>query len=319
MSHDEWKELLSLSLYDEVNEEERILLEDHLKTCQNCKKEQENLKKLHLVLGSHPAPGEDLLQDARTQLRSALRAERNRESIWQKIRNVLPGTSKYGVAWASGLALVLGLVIGRFAFVTAPPQQKSTDSSNQSIEQVAFKGAKGAFDQGTGQITNVKFTDSDPSDGDVEFTFNAVAPMHYKGPLNDPKVQDVLSHAIVNEDNPGTRLDAVNALEKYAPKDPDPDIKAALIKAAEKDSNPAVRQQALSVLEKFRFDQEIKDTFIYVLTQDNNPGLRIEAIKGLEGNRMDQQVLDVLKKSATTDNNNYIRLRANNVLREVKQ
>lgn len=321
MSHERFRDLVSLSVYDEVNKEERLDLEQHMKGCESCRRELENLKKLHVVLGSRSLVGvsEEMLQEARMQLRTALRVERTRPSFRQRVSERLPfWVTRYPAAWSSVFALVIGLLIGRATFSPSAPVVPGL--SGTSIRNAAYNLAENDFEHGGVEITNVKFSDADASDGQVEFTFNAVAPMHYRGSINDPKVQQVLTQAIVNEENPGTRLAAVNTLEKYQPRDPDPEIKQTLIKAAKKDACPAVRQQALSVLQKFPFDEDIKDTFLYVLIQDQNPGLRIEAIKGLEGkNRVDQEVLEVLKKKATTDDNNYIRLRATNVLMEVKQ
>lgn len=324
MSHDRFRELISLFIYDELGDEERTALEEHLKGCEPCARELESLKKLHVVLGSRPLieASDELLQQSRMQLRANLRAERLKQSFWQRFVESTPTwITRYSAAWSGAMALVIGLLIGHLAF-QAPQAPQLTPG------QTATGGLK---NQPTGwepprntdlQFTNVKFIDNDASDGQVEFTFNAVAPMHYKGSINDPKVQQVLTHAILNEENPGTRLTAVNSLEQYQPKaSTDPEIKAALICAAMKDDNPAVRQQALTVLEKLPFDQDIKNTFLTVLMQDKNPGLRIEAIKGLEGKKVmaDQDVQDVLRKKVDTDENNYIRIRANQALREVKQ
>jgi hypothetical protein len=312
---------MSLSIYDELGEDERLALEEHLKGCEPCAKELESLKKLHVVLGSRPLieASDELLEQSRMQLRANLRAERLKQSFWQRfVESTPPWITRYGAAWSGAMALVIGLLIGHFAFQAPQPAPVPASNGRPGTQQAEWKPEPNS----DLQFTNVKFIDNDTSDGQVEFTFNAVAPMHYKGSINDPKVQQVLTHAILNEENSGTRLTAINSLEHYQPKSStDPEIKAALICAAMKDDNPAVRQQALTVLAKLPFDPEIKKTFLYVLMQDKNPGLRIEAIKGLEGKKVmdDQDVLDVLRKKVDTDENNYIRIRANQVLREVKQ
>lgn len=321
MSHDRFREFISLYIYDELSADERAALEEHLTGCEPCAKELESLKKLHVVLGSRPLveASDELLQQSRTQLRSALRAERLKQSFWRRLVDSTPTwITRYSAAWSGTMALVIGLLIGHFAFQSNQSAPDLASNARPESHQAEWKPAPNS----ELQFTNVKFIDNDTSDGQVEFTFNAVAPMHYKGSINDPKVQQVLTHAILNEENPGTRLTAVNSLEQYQPKaSTDPEIKAALICAALKDDNPAVRQQALTVLEKLPFDSDIKKTFLSVLMQDKNPGLRIEAIKGLEGKKVmdDQDVLDVLRKKVDTDDNNYIRIRANQALREVKQ
>jgi len=320
MSHERFREMLSLSVYDELNEDERVALDEHLKGCEPCAKELDSLKKLQVVLGDRRPviASDELLQQSREQLRTALRAERLKQSFWQRI-SPPSWITRHSAAWSAAMALVAGLLIGRLAFQETTVVTPAPEATRPPATRAGWVPERGS----EMQFTNVKFITKDTTSGQVEFTFNAVAPMHYKGSINDPKVQQVLTHALLNDDNPGTRLTAVNTLENFQPKgNTDPEIKAALIRAAMKDSNPAVRQQALTVLEKFPFDTEIKKTFLFVLMQDQNPGLRIQVIKSLEGKKVtdDQDVLDVLKKKSTTDDNNYIRLRANQaLLREVKQ
>ena len=62
-------------------------------------------------------------------------------------------------------------------------------------------------------ISNIQFIDSDPSDGEVEFTFQASKPVRLKGNVNDPKIQSVLTYAMLNEQNPGSRLNSINAMD----------------------------------------------------------------------------------------------------------
>jgi len=309
MNHQKLRELLSLSLYEELGEADQKTLNEHLAACEKCRVELESLKKLHVVMGSPSVPvSDDLLEEARVRLRTALRNERTRPTFREKLSRSLSSIfGAHAAAWSGALALVIGLLVGHFFLGPKP------------ILEVKEPPPIGRPDPGDMQIANVKFIDSNASDGQVEFTFDAVKPMHIKGSINDPTVQNVLTHAIVNEENPGTRLTAVSTLDRYQPKSADPEVKAALIKAVLKDPNPAVRQQALGVLGKFPFDTDIKKAFLQVLLKDTNSGMRIEAIKALEGKKVtDQDFMDVMKKKADEDPNPFVRLKANAILREVK-
>ena len=167
---------------------------------------------------------------------------------------------------------------------------------------------------------NLRFIDADPSDGNVEFTYEATAPVHVRGNVNDPMVQDVLSEALVDAQNPGVRLRAVSMLNTDKLKQPDADVKRALITALKLDENNGVRKQALAALQNFPFDNEIRDALLFVLNNDSNPAMRIAAIDAIRTERYrDPEVLRVLEEKANTDGNEYIRYRSRAVLQEAKQ
>jgi hypothetical protein len=140
-----------------------------------------------------------------------------------------------------------------------------------------------------------------------------------KGTLDDPMIQKVLSHAMVNEQNPGVRLRAVNALTSSS--SPENDIKRALIITLKTDANSGVRREAFTALVKYPYDESIKDALLHVLNHDDNPGLRIEAINLLETQtqsrtQVDREMMDVLRSRIEMDDNPYIRTRARTVLEE---
>jgi HEAT repeat protein len=170
---------------------------------------------------------------------------------------------------------------------------------------------------------NLQFSQTRSPDGEIDFTFDAVTPVHLKGNINDEKIQAVLAHALVTEQNPGVRLRSVNMLAAQAEQlnPPDPKVKGALVSALKTDENPAVRREALRVLKGFPFDQQIREAFLYVLVHDKNPGLRIAAINSLDSARVQTReagpdLLEVLKEKMHSDNNNYVRIRAKEVLKE---
>ena len=184
--------------------------------------------------------------------------------------------------------------------------------------------------RGEPQITNVRFDDADPGDGQVAFSFDAVTPVQVKGSPNDPGVQSVLTKALMYEGNPGVRLRAVSAITSQIqiqmtnPTKGDAEVKQALIEAMKFDPNPGVRREALRALGKFPFDEDIKKGLLFVLNKDENEGLRVEAINNLaaakdEFRASDEHLLDILRKRVQSDNNRYVRQRARAVLQEVQQ
>lgn len=307
MDHSDWKERLALILYDELPEPQRKETEDHLHACESCRTELEELRKLHHVLGPQTLlkPAEQLLMESRQQLRSALRNEREKKSFWEHLGEKLyGGAPSYQIALGYCSAIIIGLLIGYAAFGRTTPPSKTV--------AVPVRGDV--------QISNVRFIDANPSDdGQVEFAFDAITPMKVKGRVNDERIQKVLTYALLQEQNPGMRLRAINAIGE-SQTTPDLEIKKALITTLKSDENAGVRREALSLLQKFPFDQEIKQAFLYVLENDKNAALRIAVIQSLATKKAgDKEVVNVLKERVETDDNNYIRMKAKAVLQEISE
>ena len=321
MSHATIRNQLELYLHDELSPAERTVFEQHLQGCPDCSAELEELKKLDATVRIHRRPivvDERLLQEARQQLRAALRAERSRPSVPAFVRGVadwIP-TSTFRVIFGGTAMLLGGILLGRTYFAPSHPAVPT----EAHVEPIAVRSAPPGEEP---RITNLQFNQNGFEDGEVDFTFDAVTPVHMRGNINDEKIQAVLAHALVTEQNPGVRLRSVNMLasrvEQLNP--PDPKVKGALVSALRSDENPAVRREALRVLTGFPFDNQIREAFLYVLVHDKNPGLRIAAINSLDSARVHTReagpdLLEVLKEKMQSDNNNYVRIRAKEVLEE---
>jgi hypothetical protein len=317
MDHHQYKEWLQLLIYGELTDEQHDELDVHLRSCAECNRELEELKRFHSLL-THHKPAEvsgQLLAEARQELRAALRLERSRQSLWDRLNAFVPHIAlpKYAPVLGALAALILGIGLGRYVF--APERHPLQPNSGEAVKSAAFP-------EGEMRISNVRFINTDASDGEVEFTFDATAPVHIKGSINDDRVQKVLAHALLNDLNPGVRLRSVSAFatQSHNLRLPDPQVKTSLIAALKSDANPGVRKEALRVLLTFPFDEEIKAAFLHVLLHDKNAGLRIAAINSLDsvrivGQHSDNEFMSVLKEKMQSDENNYVRIRAKAVLR----
>ena len=130
-------------------------------------------------------------------MRAALRMERNKRSLSDRLQDRLHGwlpVLKPAMGYAATLAA--GLLVGALVF-----PRTVVETANRA----RFPG-HGPVVPGDTQISNIRFIDSDSSDGQVEFAFDAIKPMRIKGNVNDPKVQEVLTYAMMREQNPGVRL-----------------------------------------------------------------------------------------------------------------
>lgn len=318
-SHAKWEEWLELSQYGELSDADQRALDSHLEDCDQCRAYQAELDRFRMVMEqAAPArPGETDLLDARAKLWSNLtlgRAENRFSGGWvsrfvdglQGLTNsVLP---QYRTVLAGALLLVIGLAGGYF---------------------LAFQGDRtlGFAAPGMGQtdlltnddvaISNVRFVDSDVPDGTLGLRFEAVRPVQIIGPIDDPEIQRVLTFAVLNEQNPGVRLRAVNAVSASERLHLDHEIRDALITALKTDSNAGVRGEAFNALARYPFDEEIRDATIHTLVFDENPALRINAINRLQEQvpaSFDEQLESVLRTRMVLDENAYIRTKARTVL-----
>ncbi|HMD82885.1 MAG TPA: HEAT repeat domain-containing protein [Anaerolineales bacterium] len=319
MNHNEYREKLPLLFYGELDNGERKELELHLDECIPCSQELEQLEKIQSTMDAAnlPKTSEHLLNEARMELRAALRIERSRKTwkdIWtERLQGWFPA---FRISFAALASLAFGIFIGYKAIRPAaqPPAEGTRASTSIPVSDSQIPHSEGEM-----RITNVKFEDADATDGNVEFTFEAIRPMRYKGSINDPNAQKVLTYALVNEQNPGIRLHAANALNARQLGKPDPAVKSALIQALRDDENTGVRMEALTALQRFEKDEEIKQAILHVLVTDTNPGLRIAAIKSIEAEgSIDHEVVKVLKE-VQTDDEEYIRLSAKKMIQEVSR
>jgi hypothetical protein len=322
MNHKQYRELLHLSFASELGDEEQQVLARHLETCGSCQGEREELERLHGLValrGSSVEPSDELLEEARRELRVSLRLERSRRSLWDRALEWIDAASSPAVrvAVAGAAMLFVGMGVSYMLFVPSGTANRTNDAP--SLAAVASE-------RGETRVSNLHFISQDLENQQVEFTFEMVTPVHVRGSANDLAVQKVLVQALLNDRNPGARLKTVSTLASQVEqtKLPDKEIKTALIQALKSDVNIGVRKAALTTLQKLPLDQDIKEAFLFVLKHETNPAMRIEVINYLEKPVLDgewtgKDILDVLRESMQSDDNNYIRNRARNVLQEVKQ
>ena len=315
MNHNEIKKWIRLSLYSELTNEEQSVLELHLKDCDECRNELEQQRNLLSLISAKKNDVDDkLLMEARAQLRGAIRNERQRkgylDNIIQYLNNFI--TTPFRTVLSGVALLVIGFFVGYLFYgsSTIDPNIIPEKTNNQF-----------PVFQDDVTISNISFIDSDPSDGEVEFTFVAMKPVYLKGRVDDPKIQSILTYSMLNEQNPGSRFNSINAMYSENPIKFDKDVKDALITVVMTDENPGVRREALKLMRKLPYDVDVKRAFIYVLTTDTSSGLRIEAINALvdagkKGISLDKNEIDLFKQKLQTDENSYIRYRTKTILKE---
>lgn len=300
-------------IYGELGDNETGVVTSHLRECMDCQELLADLNRVQAVLEqSSPEVPEAFLQQSRERLRLKLHsrpdAARREEPSWLERLKGLIRTSPVPVQFAGALAMLcVGIMIG---YLTFSPLGVETPGS----------GDFDPFASGNVRVSSVSFQKTNEPSGEVELSFYASRPFKIQGDVDDPRIQRLLAYALINEQNPGTRLRAVNTIgAQPVGEGTDLEIQAALIGALRTDSNPAVRQQALATLAKHPFTPAIKEAVLGVLAYDENAKLRIEAISVLEavvtaGHDIEADVIDALQDRIQKDDNSFIRLRAQAVL-----
>jgi len=316
MKHNEYKRLLQLSLFGELKSEENEILKKHLLICEECRVELEDQKNLlELISGKKKAEVDDkVLSAARYQLRGALRSEKNNSNIFESFLENLSQlfTSPLKFALTSAAILLIGILIGS-QLLSKPPSDQLNNQNNSENRFASFNEDI--------SISNLRFIDSDATDGEVEFTFDASRPVRLKGKVSDPQIQGVLTYAMLNEQNPGSRLNSINVMDTKQASKYDQDVKNALITVVMTDNNPGVRREALKLMKKFPYDENIKQALLYVITNDSVSGLRIEALNSIieaanKGYKLDSEEINLFKNKIQQDENPYIKLRTKSILQE---
>jgi hypothetical protein len=316
MKHNEYKQLLQLSLFGELKSEEQLKLKEHLLTCEECRTELEDQKNLlELISGKKKViVDEKVLSVARYQLRGALRAEKESKNIFGSLADNIFQlfTTPLRFAFAGAALLIIGVLIGGILF----KQSYQNEFTGQQNGDNRF-----ALLSEDISISNLRFIDSDAADGEVEFTFQASKPVRLRGNVNDPQIQSVLTYAMLNEQNPGSRLNSINAMDTEFPVQYDKDVKDALITVMMTDENPGVRREALKLISKFPYDESVKQSLLYVILNDTVSGLRIEALNllieaGSKGYKFSEDELNLFRQKFQQDENPYIKLRSKTILQE---
>ncbi len=319
LSHEKWREWLELSQYGELSDTEQQALDSHLEQCDRCQAHLVRLRQFKLFIdkAAPSRPVETDVRDARSNLWSAMINKHSepghlkgwRDRYLNGLKRLTFNTyPSYRSVLGGALLLFIGLVVGNFIAV---PGDRSLGFTASGMEQTAL------LTDDDVSISNVRFVDTDTSDDMLEFRFEAVRSVQIRGTLDDPGIQRVLTFTVLNEQNPGVRLRAVNAVSASERLHSEQEIKDALVTALKTDSNAGVRGEAFNALSRYPFDEGIRDALIHTLVFDENPALRINAINRLQEQvpaSFDEDLVRVLRSRMVTDENAYIRTRARTVL-----
>ncbi len=308
----EWvKENILLYVYDEVADDTRYELEQHVARCTNCATELDSMRHFRTSI-SQPVvdePSPNLLASSRMKLQEALETtEQNR--FWRRFI-IDPTAWLQQMRFSPALAAVL-LIVG-FAGGIGATYKISSDNRGNLSNSAAVSGPQPS----ESSISGIRSISQQPGSNQVSIQYDTVSTQQTQGSLNDERIQQLLLYAARNNYNSGVRMDSVDLLTQQPS---DPHVREALMYALRYDSNPGVRLKALDGLGPFvKDDLRVRDAVLEALMSDSNPGVRTEALRLIEPVRADSSVRIVLQKLAASDHNQYIRSQARTLLAQMPE
>lgn len=307
MNCDWVKENSFLYAYDELPDDQRIELEQHLNRCAGCAEEAKALRGLRDVMSAVPLlePSPSLLADSRMKLQEALEIAQQ-ERGWKRWffdPFAMLGSMKFSPALAA-VVLMFGFAGGaavtyRLAHNTGVTVTPSNNGPAQAPPTQA-------------SIAGIRDIQQDPNTNKVSIKYDTLQPQTAEGDLNDQRIQQLLLYAARNNGNTGVRLNSVTLLTQQPN---DAKAREALKASLRYDSNPGVRMKALEALAPhIKDDATVRDVVLEVLLHDNNGGVRSLALQTLQPVSADSAVRMELQYLAQKDKDLAIKRQAQAML-----
>jgi hypothetical protein len=306
----EWvQENILLYVYNELADDARYELEQHLARCPECATELKAARAFHTTISQRPVqePSPNLLAASRMRLQEALETTQP-GGFWHRL-SFDPTSWLRQMRFSPALAAVIfmiGFGGGIGAMYKATPQgplPKLGPGPQPTLTESS--------------ITGIRSVVQEPGSDEVTIKYDTVKTEQAQGSLNDQKIQQLLLFAARNNYNSGVRMDSVDLLTQ---KPDQKGVREALIYALRYDTNPGVRLKAIEGLGAFvKDDVRVRDVVLQALMTDNNQGVRTQALLLLEPVKADGTVRAALQQLAEKDQNQYIRSQARTVLAQLPE
>ena len=304
-------------VYNELEDDARYEVEQHLARCPECATELKAARKFHATLSEMPVaePTPNLLAASRMRLQEALETTQP-GGFWQRVI-FEPGAWLRQIRMAPALAAVI-FIVGFGGGIGATynffrggdrPDGRRRIGQRQPLAQPNRLESSA--------VTGIRSVTQEPGSNQVSIKYDTVLTQEAQGSLNDQRIQQLLLFAARNNYNSGVRMDSVDLLTQ-APDDTR--VREALMYALQNDTNPGVRLKALDGLSGFvRQDARVRDGVLRALISDTNSGVRMQALRLVEPMKTDSNVRSVLTRLSQTDQNVSIRSQARTMLAQMPE
>ena len=303
-----------LAQYGELPDELQFPLEQHLGTCEDCRREWNALLALNEELALTPMlePSPNLLASSRMQLDEALDNLPPRSMSQRLFGNAFRwmGFLQGAPALATlllGVGFLGGNVLARYQAAHAP----------QLPRPVILSNAAG------GAIASVSGIVQTPNSELVQVKYNRLVPETVQGSLDDPQIRQLLMLGTKLATNSDVHADSVALLANECRAGHSCDvgdggtneIRTTLVSSLRTDKNAAVRLKALNGLQPYvAQDEHVRDAVLDALLYDKSADVRSQAISMLTPVQADSSVRQVLRTVSSQDVNPAIRTASFQVL-----
>ena len=309
----EWvQENILLYVYNELADDARYELEQHLSRCPECAAELKTARVFHATLSKLPVaePTPNLLAASRMRFQEALETA-PQGGFWQRV-TFDPANWLRQVRFSPALAAVIFMIgfgggIGAMYKMTPVVPGGPVAGPVPGPAPVPTEAS----------ITGIRSVVQEPGSDRVNIKYDTVQTQEATGNLNDQRIQQLLLFAARNNYSSGVRMDSVDLLTQ---KPDDTRVREALMYSLRNDSNPGVRLKAIEGLGSYvKDDTRVRDAVLNALMADQNQGVRVQALLLLSPVKADSSVRGALQHLAQTDPNQYIRSQARTVLAQLPE
>jgi anti-sigma factor RsiW len=305
----EWvQENILLYIYNELADDARYELEQHLGRCPECATELKSARAFHATLSKPPVaePTPNLLASSRMRLQEALETA-PQGGFWQRL-TFDPTNWWRQIRFSPALAAVIFMIgfgggIATMARLPKNPGPDVVDGPKPPVSEASISGIRSVVQE--------------PGSNQVTIKYDTVQTAEAQGSVNDQRIQQLLLFAARSNYSSGVRMDSVDLLMQ---KPDDTRVREALMYALRYDNNPGVRLKAIEGLGSYvKDDVRVRDAVLNALIADTNQGVRTQALMLLQPVKADSSVRAALQHLAETDQNQYIRSQARTVLAQLPE
>jgi HEAT repeat protein len=331
-----YEPLIADALFGELSPEDRQRLDRHVDTCDACAKELRSMQATLQITArrERPEPPSSFWHGYWPRLvrRMERDADRNPSlathlaAWWRTLTEVPPA-----MRWALQGAVAVALVIGGFWLGRQPAAPGTSDDVLFGAEEPAATlpdlmpavQSPDAQRASTPMLTDIEDITYDVSAGTVEIRYNAVSDVIVRGTPDDPAIQQLLQTAMLDDQDPAARLNALQAVEKTRPS-ANTDLVQALTYLAQTEQDAGMRLRAVRALRALQQETgstlrgDTRDVLINLLLNASDGALRIEALQALMDSAPSaaDPAPDYLYE-VQNDSNSYVRYQAQQALQRI--
>ena len=296
MNCDWTKENVVLYIYDELADDAKFELEQHIRQCLGCRRDLDTALEFKDDMAALPVKeiSPSFLTANRMQLQESLEQA-------EQSRNIFSSFIFDATGWFHQIKLAPALTAAMLMIGFAGGVG-TTYKMMETKRPPIVNGTTPVAEANMGPIESIT---PDPNSNQVSIKYNTLQPQTVNGSTDDPRIRQLLLLAARNNRNPGLVLDSLDMLMR---RPEDNAVREVLVYTLRYDKNPGVRLKALDALKGYvKDDVQVRDAVVEALLHDNNAGVRQEAIGLLDAVKADSSVRAALSVLAERDPNKFIR------------